>query len=165
MVLSNGQPDSYNVDTLCIEAHVSAQEEIPHGTNSGGEGSARVVHLVIRANARRDLSDKKDSLVDFVASMEMPITRLPFLMTVTLEMSEKESLQSAEKLSLLGGRGILRRRTFIEAQEIAEKAMESPAGYSEEQGVASPLWFSSDTRLKEDRDQWCALAFRFQMLL
>ena len=153
------------MDALCIEAHACAQEDILHGTKSGGKGSARVVHLVIRANARRDRSEKKDSLVDFVTSMEMPIARLPFLTTVTLEMSEKESLQSAEKLSLLGGRGILRRRTFLEAQEIAEKAMESPAGYSEEQGVASPLWFSSDGDLEDERDQWCALAFRFQMLL
>ena len=68
---------------------------------------------------------------------------LPYLVTVTLEVIEKnEAAELIGKLPLLHRSGKLLGRTCEEAQRIALEARQNPAYYSEDHTIVSPLWSS-----------------------
>ena len=88
-----------------------------------------------------------------MGSIEGPLTTLSFLRTVTLETTdEAESADLAERFPVLRNGGRLRHRTCTEAQKLAQDVQRNVAGYVEQHGAVSPLWYSDDYR--GDRDQW-----------
>ena len=134
-----------------VEIHVSsALEVIPQ---LGSRGRARVAHIVIRLDVPRSKREEP-KYADAIASIQGPTAALFHLRTVTLETTdEADSAELVDKLALLSSSGKLRRRTCREAQQIAQVASRDPAGYDENQGVISPLWYS-DEYSRHQREKW-----------
>ena len=149
----------FRPNCLSVEAHMSPQEDIrvPHDANIEHNGGVRVTHIVIRFEHQKQRRFS-ESLVD---SMLMHIAHFPSLETVTLEAYFRGSPGIAEKLSLLlRETGRVRQRTCAEARKIAKKAIKDPARYSEENGVASPLWYSKSDKMVRDREVWLTMVLR-----
>ena len=131
--------------------------------NLKGRGGTRVTHIVMRLDTLR-LKTDGPAYADMLASIQEAALTLPNLRTFTVEtFDEVESIDLVEKLAFLHSNGMLRRRTCKEAQKIAKEAQENPTRYSEDQGVISPFWFSSEFS-DYARDEWYAIILFHQFI-
>ena len=129
-------------DRYHAEIHVHS----PHqGTaNRKRDRGARVTHIVIRLDTLRVIIDNP-TYADTLASIQAPAMSHPNIRIVTVEtIDDAESVDLVARLDILNSIGMLRLRTCKQAQEVAQEALKNPAGYLEDQGVISPLWFSND---------------------
>lgn len=136
-----------NVD---LESHVVySLPEIP--LNPQSKPHARAEHIVFRSH---DLLGTFDG--NILESLDAHMARLSAVRTVTLETPDASGHAGlAEKLAGLHASGKVRLRTFEEAQQVAQAAVQNPSGYTEGQGVISPLWHSDTGNLKLHRERWC----------
>lgn len=133
-----------------LEFHVVySGPEIP--LNPQSKPHARAEHIIIRSHHLLDTPDG-----NILESMDAPMARLPALRTVTLETLDADGHAGlAEKLAGLHASGKVRLRTFEEAQQVAQAAVQNPRGYTEDQGVVSPVWHPDTGELKLHRGMWC----------
>lgn len=147
VLLANISHGDQKVD---LEVHVVySLPEIP--LNPQSKPHARAEHIVIRSHALLEAPDG-----DILESMDAPMARLSALRTVTLETPDAGGHAGlAEKLTGLHASGKVRLRTFKEAQQVAQAAVQNPLSYTEDQGVISPVWHSDTGDLKRDQYRWC----------
>lgn len=147
VLLANVYDGVQNVD---LEFHVVyGLPEIP--LNPQSKPHARAKHIIIRLHGLLCTPDG-----NILESMDAHMVQLSALRTVTLETPDiSRHTGLAGKLAGLHASGKVRLRTFEEAQQVAQAAVQNPSGYTEGQGLISPVWHSDTGDLKSHREKWC----------